>query len=256
MDERATAERLVSWFAQRGFEIEKATLVGVSCSVARTAEFRWKWFATRLHVFAFVVPVEQTVGVELVQSFTEASVEYAKTNKRGLPVGLQTGVAAITMLVSSSIDQQARSWAEQRPPRYFGAFATPVLVNSATRERSTYTGTIVETVMPFVLEHLECREARILERMTEPDRIVILRVAWEETRAAYAPTGRGGCVPSTSPCRSSPPRPEPRGHDVCRVRLGQRGHLHRREGPPDRRNGGQPVGQGLDDFAATVGAPR
>jgi glutamate dehydrogenase (NADP+) len=38
----------------------------------------------------------------------------------------------------------------------------------------------VETVMPFVLEHPEYREERILERMTEPDRIVIFRVPWED----------------------------------------------------------------------------
>ncbi|MDQ3678970.1 MAG: NADP-specific glutamate dehydrogenase [Actinomycetota bacterium] len=38
----------------------------------------------------------------------------------------------------------------------------------------------VETVMPFVLEHPEYCRARILERMTEPDRIVIFRVTWED----------------------------------------------------------------------------
>ena len=38
----------------------------------------------------------------------------------------------------------------------------------------------VETVMPFVLENDEYRQAQILERMTEPDRIVIFRVCWED----------------------------------------------------------------------------
>jgi len=38
----------------------------------------------------------------------------------------------------------------------------------------------VEAVMPFLLDHPEYREARILERMTEPDRIVIFRVPWED----------------------------------------------------------------------------
>ncbi len=38
----------------------------------------------------------------------------------------------------------------------------------------------VESVMPFVLEHPEYEQARILERMTEPDRIVIFRVSWED----------------------------------------------------------------------------
>lgn len=37
-----------------------------------------------------------------------------------------------------------------------------------------------ETVMPFVLEHRKYKDAQILERMTEPDRIIIFRVAWED----------------------------------------------------------------------------
>lgn len=38
----------------------------------------------------------------------------------------------------------------------------------------------VEAVMPFVLEHRKYKEAQILERMTEPDRIIIFRVTWED----------------------------------------------------------------------------
>ena len=39
---------------------------------------------------------------------------------------------------------------------------------------------VVETVMPYVLENPKYRQAQILERMTEPDRIVIFRVTWED----------------------------------------------------------------------------
>lgn len=38
----------------------------------------------------------------------------------------------------------------------------------------------VETVMPFVRDHQKYLDARILERMTEPDRTVIFRVTWED----------------------------------------------------------------------------
>ncbi|TWT77894.1 NAD(P)-specific glutamate dehydrogenase [Posidoniimonas polymericola] len=38
----------------------------------------------------------------------------------------------------------------------------------------------VETVMPFVMDHQKYRDAQILERMTEPDRIVIFRVTWQD----------------------------------------------------------------------------
>lgn len=38
----------------------------------------------------------------------------------------------------------------------------------------------VETTMPFVLDNPRYKEAQILERMTEPDRIIIFRVTWED----------------------------------------------------------------------------
>jgi glutamate dehydrogenase (NADP+) len=41
---------------------------------------------------------------------------------------------------------------------------------------------VVESIMPFVLQRPDYREARILERMTEPDRVVIFRVSWEDDR--------------------------------------------------------------------------
>ena len=39
---------------------------------------------------------------------------------------------------------------------------------------------VVESLMPFILEHQKYRDAQVLERMTEPDRVVIFRVAWED----------------------------------------------------------------------------
>ena len=35
---------------------------------------------------------------------------------------------------------------------------------------------VAETLIPFTLEHPHYRKAQILERMTEPDRVVIFRV--------------------------------------------------------------------------------
>ena len=36
--------------------------------------------------------------------------------------------------------------------------------------------------MPFILDHEQYKQAQILERMTEPDRVVIFRVCWEDDR--------------------------------------------------------------------------
>ena len=39
---------------------------------------------------------------------------------------------------------------------------------------------VVATLMPFVHDHPEYRSAQILERLTEPDRVIIFRVTWED----------------------------------------------------------------------------
>ncbi len=39
---------------------------------------------------------------------------------------------------------------------------------------------VAETILPFIDENPKYREAQILERMTEPDRVVIFRVTWED----------------------------------------------------------------------------
>ncbi len=39
---------------------------------------------------------------------------------------------------------------------------------------------VAQSLMPYILEHPEYIKAQILERLTEPDRIVIFRVSWED----------------------------------------------------------------------------
>jgi glutamate dehydrogenase (NADP+) len=39
---------------------------------------------------------------------------------------------------------------------------------------------VAETLIPYTLEHPEYKKAQILERMTEPDRVIIFRVSWED----------------------------------------------------------------------------
>jgi glutamate dehydrogenase (NADP+) len=41
---------------------------------------------------------------------------------------------------------------------------------------------VAETVIPFVADNPEYERCRILERMTEPDRVVIFRVTWEDDK--------------------------------------------------------------------------
>ncbi|MCH8841031.1 MAG: glutamate dehydrogenase, partial [Planctomycetes bacterium] len=44
---------------------------------------------------------------------------------------------------------------------------------------------VVETLIPFVRENQKYKDAQILERMTEPDRVVIFRVTWEDDEGNF-----------------------------------------------------------------------
>ena len=39
---------------------------------------------------------------------------------------------------------------------------------------------VAESLLPYVMDHEEYRKAQILERLTEPDRVIIFRVTWED----------------------------------------------------------------------------
>lgn len=56
--------------------------------------------------------------------------------------------------------------------------------NPSEREFHQAVQEVAESVMPFVLDRPAYRDAQILERLTEPDRIVIFRVTWEDDRGA------------------------------------------------------------------------
>ena len=39
---------------------------------------------------------------------------------------------------------------------------------------------VAETLIPYIIQNPQYQEAQILERMTEPDRVIIFRVCWED----------------------------------------------------------------------------
>ena len=121
--------------AQAGFATSDEFIRGVRVLVARTSQFRWIWFATRLHTFlvAGVFPPGMATPDQL-DGFMRAAMEYGKANKGGLPVGLQSGVAAISVAVTEHADPSAHQWAATPHGRQFGVLSFPVLLDAATGE--------------------------------------------------------------------------------------------------------------------------
>lgn len=107
--------------------------------VARRADFRLRWMATRLHLFtlASVVPVVSPAEIE---AFTAWAQDYAIGQKGGLPRGAQTGVAVFPTLISEAVDPQAARWAAAKQRLRFACLGRPVVVDARTGGASCFRG--------------------------------------------------------------------------------------------------------------------
>ncbi|HEY8524424.1 MAG TPA: hypothetical protein VIL48_05655 [Acidimicrobiales bacterium] len=126
-------DRMEKASAYAGFQTSRVEIDGAQTLVARTSEFRWSWFATKLHTFlvARAFPAEIALPGHL-DAFMQGALRYAKANKPGLPVGLQTGIATIVTAVVEGASPSARRWAATPHGRQFGVISLPVLVDTAT----------------------------------------------------------------------------------------------------------------------------
>ncbi len=98
----------------------------------RTSEFRWRWIATRLHTFLVAAPFPPETGPAELDGFIAEATRYAKDSKGGLPRGLQTGVAALVVAVTSGASPGAVECASEVHGRQFAANPWPVLVDTAS----------------------------------------------------------------------------------------------------------------------------
>lgn len=115
-----------------GYEV-RGVDVGEFADVAITyrSDFRWSWLATKMHTFTFIAALD-SAGRETLASFANACADYAEKNKPGLPRGLQTGSAAVTVAVVEGPSEDAVSWASSRPKRRFATMLFPALVDAET----------------------------------------------------------------------------------------------------------------------------
>jgi hypothetical protein len=119
--------------AQAGFVTSDDFVHGVRVLVARTSQFRLRWFGTKLHTFLVISAFPSGMATpDQLDGFMQAATEYGKANKGGLPVGLQTGVAAISVAVTEHADATAHLWAAKPHGRQFAVLSFPVLLDTTT----------------------------------------------------------------------------------------------------------------------------
>jgi hypothetical protein len=121
--------------SQAGFATSDEWMGQARVLVARTSQFRLRWLATKLHTFLVAGAFPPgTATPDQLDGFMRAAVQYGRANKSGLPVGLQTGLAAIPVAVTEHADASAHGWAATPHGREFAVLTFPVLLDTASGE--------------------------------------------------------------------------------------------------------------------------
>lgn len=114
----------------RGFEVSRAEVAGRSADVGRRADFRWSWLAVRLHTAVIVSSFGAAEARrELLDRHLASANAWAVAHRGGGRQGLQSGTAAITVVVLPDGPGEAMEWASHPHGHRFAAMAYPVAVD-------------------------------------------------------------------------------------------------------------------------------
>ncbi len=115
-------------------EPQRTEIVGRPTVIARTSEFRWRWFATRLHTFILVTDLTDSPPSRAdLDHLLRIGVDHAREHKGGLPRGLQTGSAAIVAALLAGPTPDSDAWSDKVRGRQFAAMPFPVAVDVHSR---------------------------------------------------------------------------------------------------------------------------
>lgn len=108
--------------------------------VGYRSQFRLRWMATKVNLFT-VVRVSPEVTVSALEDFTNEALDYGVKLKDRFR-GLQTGVAAIPVLIGDRVEPAASDYARTVLLRRLAAFAWPAVVDLEREVVSTHEGSV------------------------------------------------------------------------------------------------------------------
>lgn len=91
----------------------------------------WATFAVKMHHY-FLITRDDRVSAADFDAYAKACVSWALEDCRGLPRGLQKGVAVYPVLLQGAAAPEIVAYTKQKPDAHFAAFALPTVVDLAS----------------------------------------------------------------------------------------------------------------------------
>lgn len=110
---------------------QEVTWVPELCSYQLSTK-SWGALAVKMHHYFFVARNEDATAADF-DAFTKACVSWGLNHYKGLPRGVQKGVAIYPVLLQTNPSAEVVAYTKQKPNAHWAAFALPVVANLSTR---------------------------------------------------------------------------------------------------------------------------
>jgi hypothetical protein len=116
--------------------VTETEILTVPSIVGYNKQFRWAWMATQLNTFITVTDGgDELITPQILWRHQMEAFENAKINNTGWPRGLQSGLASISIIISTNLSQEAKDYCTAlKAEKRLGGFTIPVVIDGTTGE--------------------------------------------------------------------------------------------------------------------------
>jgi hypothetical protein len=116
------------------YRLEALDFEGRTSLVGHRSDFRWRWGGVRLFTTVTVTPFDSSVDTALLDEYLAACGRAARGAAPRRTLGLQTGAAAVAVVVVPTVSPEVRQWAARPHGHRFASVGYPVAVGLAPAE--------------------------------------------------------------------------------------------------------------------------
>lgn len=115
---------------QDGFKFNEEKFDQFDSIVASGQQFKMSWFkTTQVNIFV-IMGVADRVTKAFIEAFSKITLSYSIKNNDVFPKQMHCVTASFPLLISSSIDDDARQWVKQKLKKQLGFLEIPIILDS------------------------------------------------------------------------------------------------------------------------------
>jgi hypothetical protein len=116
---------------QDGFRFKEEKFDQLDVVVASGQQFKISWFkTTQVNIFA-IMGVADKVTKEFIEAYSKIALSYSIKNNDVFPKQMHCVTASFPLLISPSIDDDARQWVKVRLKKQLGFQEIPIILDSS-----------------------------------------------------------------------------------------------------------------------------